>query len=303
MCTPWTLPGRSRATLPLAWPLLLLLAWRTSGTATIGRMFDWQLELQWLGMIVLDRYSVGDALTAGILYGVALLPVIARRRFAADRVLLYPAVLLWAVALLLPNQVFGSEFAAVRLLSAALTMSLLAVREREGAHRPFVIWALAALVIRLATTGISLLSASNEAERILAALDSIEPGSRVAAIQLVECDRQWTTPRLKLIASYATVRRDAFVNGQFAAVEGQSLGIKPDVPASLAMFPTLGTVNSCERLTPVPIHTLVDRLPWANIDYLWLINVDRTSIAVPAFARLVWSDGRSRLYAIGHPRV
>lgn len=295
--------GVAKATAPLAWPLLLLLLWRTGDGAPTGRWFDWNLILTWLSIVLRDRYMAVDLVSAGLLYAALALPIVARRRFGVATPASAAAALLWLAVVTLPGRAFGSEFASVRLIPVALALSLLAISERGRPPRPLLVAAAGFAALRLALNAATLLDSSRAAEREIAVLEQIPPGARVAAVDLVDCARGWLPPRLSHVSSYATIRRDAFVNGQFIATAGQSLGLTGNVDPALAGLLSTGTLTHCARFyPPTALNAALQALPWARIDYLWLIDVGETPVALPPAARLIRRNGGSRLYAIRRPR-
>ncbi|WP_028965323.1 hypothetical protein [Sphingomonas phyllosphaerae] len=299
--------GVVRPMLPFAWPLAFLLLWQTGEAPPSSEWFAWAQIARWLVGVLRDRWMPIDIASALLLYAaVALavaLAIIGRPRFVIEWRGAVPAAILWMAVILLPGRMFGSEFASVRLIPVALSISLLAVRERRGDARTLMAVALGFLGLRLALTTASLATASAQAERELAVLPMIPSGARVAAMSIVPCAREWAPPRLSHIQSYATTRRDAFANGQFSAVAGQAMGLTSRIDPVLAELLSTGTVERCDRFFPsTPLHETLAGLPWRGVDYLWLIDAGDTAVPLPAGARLVWRSDRSRLYEIRPPR-
>lgn len=291
--------GVVRPMLAFAWPLAFLLLWQTGETAPSGAWFAWAQIGRWLVGVLRDRWMPLDIAAALLLYAAVAVAVVARWRFAIEWRGAIPAAILWLAVILLPGRMFGSEFASVRLIPVALSISLLAARERRGRARSLLAGALGFLGLRLALTTASLATASTQAERELAVLPMIPPGARVAAMSIVPCAREWAPPRLSHVQSYATTRRDAFANGQFSAVAGQALGLTSRIDPALGDLLSTGTVERCDRFFPsTPLAETLMKLPWREVDYLWLIDAGTIAVPLPAGARLIWRSDRSRLYEI-----
>lgn len=295
--------GVARPMLAFAWPLAILLLWQTGEAPPNSEWFAWAQIARWLVGVLRDRWMPIDIASALLLYAAVVLAVIARRRFVIEWRGAVPAAILWFAVILLPGRMFGSEFASVRLIPVALSMSLLAMRERRGEARTLLAVALGFLGLRLALTTASLATASAQAERELAVLPMIPPGARVAAMSIVPCARDWAPPRLSHVQSYATTRRDAFANGQFSAVAGQALGLTSRIDPALGELLSTGTVERCDRFFPsTSLGETLAGLPWRGVDYLWLIDARDIAVPLPAGARLIWRSDRSRLYEIRPPR-
>lgn len=79
------------------------------------------------------------------------------------------------------------------------------------------------IAIWLGTTTISRAAADAQAAQRLASLDHVRRGTRIVAINAIDCPRAWQP--LRMLVSYATGRRDADVN-HFDTTEGQSLELR-----------------------------------------------------------------------------
>ncbi|MBJ6120760.1 hypothetical protein [Sphingomonas mollis] len=285
--------------LPLSWPLILLLFWRNDQTGTAGRWFDFALDARWLLMILRERHNAFDIASAGLLYGAALLPLLVRHRFASDLRALVPAILLWICVFLMPSQIVGSEFAAVRLIAPALALSLLAVRESKPLPR--WVWgaAFAFVLLRLIVSTVTFVDVSQKADRELALLDRVRSGSRVVAIWLTDCRRDWEPPRYSHLGAFATVRRNALVNGHFMSSGQQLMALVPNADDALTAAPSMISAEPCERLGQKDSAAdIVRRLPWRHIDYLWLIDIGDLPLPLPIAARQIATTGQSRLLRV-----
>ena len=259
-----------------------------------------QLDLTWLLSILRDRYLALDLFATVAVYGCAVLPLLLRGRYHYDLTLVIPAAILCVLALTMPNKLLGSMFAAVRLIPVACAIAILAVRELVPPPR-WVRWlALALFAARLGSITISQLDAQQTARQQLSALDHLAVGSRVISFQVERCGRAWPMPRLWHLASFATTRRDAFVNDQFATAAGQTLSFRDSVPEAvrhLAMQAVLG--RGCSKKWS-PIGDLLAQVPWNDVDYLWILESDTDVIGARYPVRLIRNDGHTQLYAVMH---
>ncbi|MBW9112190.1 hypothetical protein JNB88_00830 [Rhizobium cauense] len=290
------------ACLPIAWPLVLLLLWQTSSGATTTGWMNWQLKAMWLIMILRDRVQWIDVASVLVLYGVATLPVWRRRSFTIAPALGVPALLLWCAALGLPTRMMGSEFASVRLIPFALAITILAVRPRQEPAAWIAPIALCFIALRLGLTIASAAAADAQIKHELLALDHVKPGSTVAAFRLLRCEREWAPPRLRHLASYATTRRDALVNDQFAEVESQLLAIRPSGnPFGGRALPIPGVFeHECDRWELPTLSASLAALPHSGLDYLWLADVPANLRPTDRRFTPVWQDGKTILYYVSN---
>lgn len=287
----------ARASLPLAWPILILVLWRdaSQGPPPSGWL-DWQTRALWFMGVLREQWALLDLLSAAVVYGVGALPLIARGRFAYAPQVGVPALILWAAALLLPPTLV-TQFASVRLIYVAAAVTVLAVRPRAPMPQWVTPIALAFVCVRLISSGISLIQADRQFDRELTALNYIAPGSLVMAFNGVECARAWAPNRQTGLPSIATVRRDAFINQQFITAEGQLLTFRPD-RANLAAYRSSQTTDGpCARYGSIarPLAQRLGELP-PDTDYLWFIGIPANKQPAHSNLRLMWRDGDSALY-------
>lgn len=288
------------ACLPLLWPVPLLLAGPPAADGVYG-WFDVRGFAMWAVAILRDGNVWLDGASTAVLYAAMALPLIARSRFAYAPSLLVPALLLWAAALILPGSVMGTTFASARLVPTAALMTILSVRPRAPLGAVFSGAAIAFFAFRLAVNAHTLAQASDAMARELPALDHIAPGARVAAFEMQPCRKTWALGRTRYVASYAIVRRDAFVNASFAANTGQLIAVRGQAYPALARLPEASVLPdlSCGRVWP--FTTLAEglaRIDWHAIDNLWLIGVPPALRPRDPRLRPLWSNGGSVLYGV-----
>lgn len=287
------------ACLPLAWPIVLLVFWKGGTAPSSGGWFDWNRYLIGLATILREQVRWWDVASALAVYAVASLPLLWRGRFAYDIVLLVPAALLWIVSLLLPSNVFGSDFVAVRLIPVACAMTILAIRPRAPLPGWVVLVALAFFVSRFAVSTVHMVEADTALQRELAALERVTKGSRVASFVVVPCERHWEPPRLQHIGSFATSRREAFSNDQFSRSEGHLLRLRYGDGSVIRPMPEAQVMSEpCARWNKPTLNEALKQLSWAHVDYLWLIDVPPGQVPPDPQLALRWQRGRSFLFEV-----
>lgn len=285
------------ACLPLAWPLVVLALGRRGVASYTGGWLELNTIATWLAGVLREQWMAADLASAALLYGACLLPLALRRHFAFAPVLLVPAVLAWLSVVALPMTVFGSTYANVRIIPAALALTLLAIRPL----RPLPGWAWAAaiafLAARFTLTTAALLGADDAVRRQTGALDHITPGSRVLAFGLQPCERRWAPPRLRNIHVLATSRRDALVNGHFTEAGAHAMTIDYPPAQSWMVLGTniVHTYRCYDR--PAPAEALATA-PIAAFDYLWLTNFPPALLPRRGDLKLVWQAEDSALYEV-----
>lgn len=283
---------------PLLWPLAILIAWRGDSQSAVGLWFDWRNDLIWTASMLRDRWLVLDAVATIAVMTAATLPLWRRGRFGYVPTVIVPAILLSLLSLAMPNQLLGSMFAATRLIPVSVMVAIIAVREL----RPVPYWvgwtALALFAARLVSVTVSQLDAEHVAQGQLAALDHVPRGARVLAIVHEQCEQRWQMPRLWHLPSVATIRRDALVNDLFAA-PGQLLSVRSKTGSEWWNLPRQVVPNpDCRRGQWPSYHDTRSRIPWKDIDYLWVLNSERDDMKGDRRARMVWTNGKTRLYRV-----
>ncbi len=293
----WVWQG-GRTVLPLLWPLAILIAWRGDSHNAIGLWFDWRNDLVWLAGMLRDRWIVLDVPATIAVVAAATLPIWRPHRFAYVPIIVVPATILTVLSLTMPNELLGSMFAATRLIPVAAMIAIIAVSETRALPR-WVGWiALALFAARLISVTISQLEAERTVQTQIAALDRLPRGARVMALVLEHCEQRWQLPRLWHLPSVATIRRDALVNDLFAA-PGQLLSVRdPSVSHWWTLPGQAVPRQGCRRGQWPVFDDSLARVPWRDVDYLWVLNSDRDRIPRDRPVTLVWNNGSTQLYRV-----
>ena len=294
--------------LPLALPLLLMVAWRTGdhvGGQT-GDWFNWQAKLMWVTMVLRDRWQWFDLLSVAVLAGV-LFDGFRDTRLEYSRHLGLSALFLLAVFLLLPRIVFGSAYADMRLAPFALAIALIAIRPRPGlGFREAATFAAVGLVFfggRLAGTTASYWLYDRSYDRALTALDHLPQGARVVSFVGRRCEDDWAYTRLEHLPAMLMVRRLAFSNDQWSMAGAQQLTTRYRAAKGFAHDPSqIVTDRRCLGEWWRPVNRALGRFPRDAFDYVWLLNPPPYDPALVAGLTPIWRDGANVLFRVDDRR-
>jgi hypothetical protein len=286
--------------LPLAWPVLILLLKRKEAGAEISGWLSIPDIVEWSASVLREKWLVVDVASACLVYGACLTPLFARRDLRFEPALLIPAALVWLAVVFVPLAVFASLYANVRLAPYALILTLLAIQPKRDL--PPWTWgvALAFVVFRFAVVLAVMLQGSAKIERQLGALDHIRPASRVLSFALEQCGRTWNVLRSRNIHLYATVRRDALINGHFM-VPGQHLLTINYPPAGDLMKSGGNLVTNFACSVRQSYAQALTSAPVSAFDYVWLLEVPEDQLPVRPDLRRVWSAEDSALFEVIRP--
>ena len=274
------------------WPLLppfaaLLLAGGTNGLLDYGkRVGTYKLGIFLQAMR--DQNATLDMLSLLLLI-VLFVWALARRR--VDGRLGIAAVLLWLLAFVVPRHLGGGDYADYRLMGVALMIGCMAII-KPGPR--VVLWLASALfLVRLGVTTESWLRTSRESEGMLAVVDRLPAGARVAGAVLIDRNG-WAMNPFQHLPSYATVRRDALVNTHFAVPGVHMLRLKEGGPGfidpSHRVFHSRGEPIDLARFPPA-----------ARAEYLWYIGRESPT-KLPDGATVIYRTQDTLLARLANPR-
>lgn len=299
--------GSAIACVPMALPLIPMLAWRAEGAGGFtGDWFDWVAKILWLQTVLRDRWAVFDIASVALLAGVIGLAAV-RRDLTFSRNLGASALILALVFVLLPRIVFGSAYADMRLTPYLFAIALVAIRPRAAASRQLLnglaIAGLMFFTARTAATTASFALASTRTQTVLTALDHVPPHARVVAFVGRTCRMTWSTDRLEHIPAFAIVRRHAFSNDQWAVAGAQPMKIiRRDARGFVTDPSQLVTTRPCASDTVRTLDQSLRRFPRRAFDYVWLIDPPAYDARLTAGLVPVWANGRDRLFRVeGRP--
>jgi len=260
--------------LTLCLPFVLMVVWRSGDVRGYTGDWQWVQKGVWLASILRERWLIWDVAGAALLWLLVLagLSGLGLRMHPVARIAV-PILALLFVAM--PRVVIGSGYADARLAGFVAATGLIGLSADHGFARrfPTAIATVALLFfgVRIAVTTAAFDAISRKWESQLAALPSIEPGSRVLLLANLPCLTAWSSDRVDHIGSLAVARRDIFANNQWALAGAQLLEVKYFAGAPFVTDPS-------HMLRPAQCGDGRARLRLAiqvaprAFDYLWLID-------------------------------
>ncbi|WP_294293150.1 hypothetical protein [uncultured Sphingomonas sp.] len=301
---PWFMAGIH--CLPLAPPALLMLMWRSGGhvTGQTGDWFNWRQKVNWVTMVLRDRWMPFDIASVAVLL-LVLLKSVRDPTVQYSRNLTLSALFLLAVFILLPRIVFGSAYADMRLAPFMIGIALIAIRPRPGTTaRGVGMLALAGLaffVARTAATTVSFWHYDKSYDRELAALEKLPKGARLVSFVGETCYNQWTMTRLQHLPGMAMVRRLAYTNDQWSMPGAQLLTVKYAAGRPFNHDPSeIVTTTQCPTEWWRPVSISLVRFPRDAFDYVWLISPPNYDKRLEQGLVPIWRDGTSALFRVDH---
>ncbi len=125
----------------------------------------------------------------------------------------WAAIAMLALSLVLPRHIFGGDYVDARMIYTGLMVGCLALSWR--APRLVLLLAMALFLGRLSLTTMTWHRESIRTERLLAMIDPLPQGARIASVVMTEIP-VWPINPQEHVAGYAVVRKDALVNVNFA---------------------------------------------------------------------------------------
>ena len=290
--------------LPLAAPLLPMLAWRSQaspGAHTEG-WFLILTKLVWvMSVLRLDNLAV-DALSATLLLSLIYVGMRASV-FARNPTMVAAAGLCLIAFILLPVRLLGSYFADMRLAPYMFLIALLAVDDRPldaKWRRRLTIAGACFLIFRIALTTGVYAERERELNAHLTALQAIPERSRIATLVAQPCGNAWGLPWLTHLGSMAIARRQAFSNDQWAGGGVNLLTI--DYPAAGDFSQDTSEmvfVENCKSLAR-DMNRTMDLIPAAAFTHVWVIGVSPSALATRKGFTPVWQGPDSIVYRIAN---
>jgi len=298
-------PRAAYHALALTPPVAMMLVWR-SGTdgGTTGDWFNYDAKLQWLLSALRDRWDGFDLVSVAFAVLVFLIAVF-HRRLTLSRNIAFSGLVLSLAFIALPRVVFGSAYADMRLAPFLFAIALLAIRFKHETDLPtarVLAWVgLGFVLVRLASTSLSLGIAANDQSAKLAALDHVPVGARVVSLVGRRCDQSWELPRNDHLGSMVIVRRQGFSNDQWA-IEGANLLSVRYVKAGhfIADPSQLVRPAQCADRERWAVNRALAAIPRDAFDYVWAIDLPPHDAKLLTGLRPVWRNDGSVLYAIAN---
>lgn len=288
--------------LALAPPVALILLWREGAAGVTADWFNMERKLDWLKMVLRDRWEWFDLAALGIA-GTVIAWAMVDRRMTWSRNLAASALFLSVVFVLLPRIVFGSAYADMRLAPYLFALGLVAIRFPERTSRRFAHWlaiaGLAFVLVRTAGTTASAALYDRSYDRELAALDRVPHGARLVSFVGRRCKEPWAMSRLLHLPGLAIVRRHAFSNDQWTMEGAQLLDVRFRDGWPFVRDPSqIVTANYCRGEVWMTMDQALAFFPRDAFDYVWLIAPPAYDPALTQGLTPIWRDGRSILYRV-----
>jgi hypothetical protein len=304
---PRALVEAAQRCLPLALAVIPLIVWRSGdvGGRTEG-WFSMIVKVDYLLTAFRDRWRWLDLLSLALLAALLLLAWRGRRlRFAPP--VAAAASLLLLVYLLLPQRVFGSAYADMRLYPYLLAFALIGIRPGPEASRRFLhglaVAGLAFVLVRFGANTASFALYDRAWDRELAALDHVPRGARLVSLVGARCRGDWTMLRYDHLPGLAVVRREAFSNDQWSVPGAQLLQTHYPAAGPFEKDPShIVALADCPVKRWRRLDEALRIMPWDAFDYLWLIDPPLYDRRLTEGLEPVWRSGASVLYRIPHPR-
>ena len=285
-------------------PVLVMLAWRS--TVQHGGTADWfnlPAKASWIMMALRDRWQWFDF--ACVAAALAVI-VEARRRPALtfSRNLAFSALVLLAGFMVLPRIVFGSAYADMRLAPYMIATALLAIRFRGATIMPLArtlaVIGVGFYLMRIVTTTLSLVWASNDQEAKLQALDHVPRGARLVSLVGQDCGRLWALPRNTHLPAMAIVRRHAFSNDQWAIEGANLLSVRYRQAGHFLADPSqIVRPAECASRDAWSADRALAAIPRDAFDYVWLVDMPPHDPRLLDGMTPIWRGPGSLLYAVG----
>jgi len=291
-------------------PVLLMLLWRSGedvGGFT-GAWFRWKLKLDWVLMILRDRWQWWDEASLAVIGLVLLLPLFLFRRLEYSRNLAASAIFLAIVFVCLPRIVFGSNYADMRLAPYVLAVFVIAIRYRPAwtgrAGTALAVLGLSFFAARISANTASFWMFDRAYDRELAAVAHIPEQARVVSFVGVRCRREWSQSRLEHLPALALVRRNAFSNDQWSMSGAQLLTARyPGADFWFSRDPSQQVLaRPCRGERWMTLNQSLATFPRDMFDYVWLISPPAYDPALTSGLQEVWRSGTSVLYRVADRR-
>ncbi len=283
---------------PLAAPLAVMLLHSGGGGLGAYDWFDWSAKLLWFAGMLRDRWQWFDLLS--LLPLVAVLCIGVRSpRLGLSPLLAWPALLCLAAFLLLPRLLMGGAYVDMRMIPAAAMLALVAVAPPADARlgRTLALLGLVFLFGRLAGTTVSFAMRAAEQRRESAAIDAIPRGAAVLTLVARPCGDLWGQQRQDVLPGIAVVRRDAFVNSNWAIAGQQLMTVRYDRAGAYRADPSQQMAAAGCAVGGPDFERAIATFPRDGFGYVWTIGFPPGTARADDL-RLVWHNGRSALYRV-----
>ncbi|MFM7348586.1 MAG: hypothetical protein ACKO01_03760 [Erythrobacter sp.] len=289
---------------PLLLPLVPMVLWR-SGSGGLDTM-GWTIgtKLQGLASVFRNKWPSLDIPSVFVI--LCLIYWAIRDRSAAfDKRMGLAAVLCLACFILLPNRVFGSIYADIRLTPYLLMTALLAIspaRIDARTMKRLTLIALAFFEGRTVITAAAYIDHEETVAEVLPTLDAIPRGARLAYFLVVPCTEDWDLPVLSHVPGVGLARKDIFANTQWQIAGTNALVVHYPAAAPFEHDPSQYVyAGKCEPGVYPTLAEVVSQFPHPGFTHLWIVDDLPKPLNVPQGLKAVPHAGKGVLYEVASP--
>lgn len=293
-----TLFAAALRVLPLAGPLVPMLAGGASGDGGLGASWEWIGKAGWIASLLREQWAAYDILGAILL--VALCWAGLRSpALRVDRPIALAAAMGGLAWLLLPYRLLGGAYVDMRMAPYVVALLIVAIRPRgTRLAGPLAVLATAFFLMRLATTSWIFLGAAAAQERAAAVAESLPPGAAVLVAVRAPC-KGWSDARLAHVAGLALVRRDLYDNSEWTLAGQQLLRDRHPGAAPYRADPSQMVYDPGCKLAQGDLATMLRRFDRGTFDHVWTIGLPTTPL--PPDLVPIARSGPSILYRVERP--
>ena len=283
----------------------VILFFTLSSTTDRAGEIKWSSPLDKIyGLLdMVNNYSLSlDVATFGILAGLLMLGAFTRR-VSIHRDMRLPLVMLFIIYLCLPRLMFASFGADRRLLVmiALAAVAALDVRIETARVRAGLIIGIAMLfLVRMGVIGMNWIHAQKVYQPVLAAIEQLPKGARVAVICGGDNFPYLANPPLDHVPNMAVVSKDDYLNTLFAEPGKQILQVVYGSTAPFSVDPSQTfrmDKSEIGKANPFP------GVPLERFDYLMLINQRYFVHDYPAELKPVFEKDLVTLFKVTSPKA
>lgn len=282
-------------------PAILFLTLSTSTTSATAVKWSSPMDKLYGLLDMVSNYSLPLDIATFLLFAAIAAIGVITRQLSIHRDMRLALIVLFVVYLCLPRMIFGSFGADRRLLVivALAAVAALEVRIESARVRTVLAVGLAALFVgRMGVIGVNWIKAQQTYRPILAAIEQLPPGVRVAVISGSKLFPYLQNPPLEHVPNYGVISKNVYMNSLFAEPGKQVLHTvygSSTTPFAADPSQTFRMDDSqIGKANPFP------GVPWQRFDYFLLINPEFFVKDYGVDLTPVYRDGIAALFKVEH---
>lgn len=281
--------------LPLAVPLVPMVAGGASGDGSLGASWEWLAKLQWLASLLREQWQGYDLICAVLLLALVWLGL-RSPALRVDRLLAWAAGIGAVTWLVLPYRLLGGAYVDMRMTPYVVALLIVATRARDRRFASAL--ALAGTIfflLRIATTTWVFLGAAAAQEQAAAVAERLPRGAAVLVAVREPC-RSWSVARLAHVAGLAVARRDVFENGEWTLAGQQLLRDRHPRAGAYRADPSQMIYDAGCGLDEPGLPAMLQTFDRGTFGYVWMIDLPVPPL--PADLVPVARSGPSTLFRV-----